>query len=213
MRGGGVDLTGLFLEVCSAQVQGSQPLEQEPSNPVHGSCGKPKVRLVKPELHPAHEGVRHGLVVAPVLGPEHAAVAGDDAKLWAFSERGKDGLHVGGAAQQTLQQLTTPLRAGATQVVLCAPGALLSVNFHDELIRIEQPCVDQGNQRQDVASAVGNLQHPDVTQQGGALWLDAEFVARGVCDQEVELDRDALKVLQDLGQKLCVVDVHHGRNP
>ena len=157
--------------------------------------------------------MRHGLVVAPVLRPEHTAVAGDDAKLWAFGERGQDGLHVGGAAQQTLQQLTAPLRAGATEVVLRPPGALLSVNFHDELIRIEQPCVDQGNKRQDVASVVGNLQHPDVTQQRDALWLDADLVARGVRDEEVELDRDALKVLQDLGQKLRIVDVNHGRNP
>src|SRR5450759_2417491 len=101
MGGGGVDLAGLLLEVGGAQVQRAKSLEQESSNPVHRPSGKTQQRLVKTEFHPAHESVRDGLVVAPVLRSQHAAVAGEDAELGAFGEGAQDGLHGGTAAQQT----------------------------------------------------------------------------------------------------------------
>ncbi len=204
----GVYLTSLGLEVVFRQPQGAQALQDETTGPVHRS--RRELQLTrKLEFQAAQERGSDSLVVAPVLGSEKAAIRRDRAERGRRGERVEDPGHVVFAPEQGTQELATPLGPSPAELVAVTPFALLGVDFENDVVRIEQAGIHHPDEREDVPPMIGDSQNGAVRHPRQTLGVYGEARSGCIGDNQIKGNGDRGQLVQDLVQKLGVVDVDH----
>ena len=213
MGGGGVDLPLFLVEVGRGQVEGPQALEDESAGPVHRTRGELQLVRVDRHLDAEHELLDDPLVPAPELLADDRVGRGDEPQRRVGGEGVEDLLDFLARSDQVGEELVLPRRAAAVEVgVLLAPRALLRVELEDEVVGIEDSRVDELDGREDVPAVVFDLDD-DAVAHAPEVFGNGHVCARGVRDEQVEIDREIAQAIEKLGHEVGVEAVNDHGDP
>ena len=151
------------------------------------------------------------------LSPQNSAWSSSHPRHESQFRSGREGIQdradVGRVAEQVVEEPISPRFPGTGQVrMVLAPDAALRVHLEDHEVWVEQARVDQGDEREDVPTAVLDVEHHDGARAGHPLPVDGDGDLGRPGDDQVEGNRDGPEAIEDVVDEFRVVHVQHHRH-